>query len=93
MSVLAVFRWEGGHDALLAAYDRELQHSVPREQPRRVIHICARGDNEVVIVDLWETEQDLQRMMENPEFRRNLDAAGWPSEPIEQTYQVHATIP
>jgi hypothetical protein len=37
---------------------------------------CARGDNEVVIVDLWETEQDLQRMMEDPEFPRNLDAAG-----------------
>jgi hypothetical protein len=30
----------------------------------------------VVIVDLWETEQDLQRMMEDPEFPRNLDAAG-----------------
>jgi hypothetical protein len=47
----------------------------------------------VVIVDLWETEEDLRRMMEDPEFRRNLDAADWPSEPIEQTYQVHATIP
>jgi hypothetical protein len=53
MSVLAVFRWEGDPEALLAAYDRELQQSVPaREQPRRVIHICARGDNEVVIVEL-----------------------------------------
>jgi hypothetical protein len=30
-------------------------------------------------------------MLENPEFLRNLDAAGWPSEPIEQTHQVHAT--
>src|SRR5215211_3043193 len=29
MSVLAVFRWEGDPDALLAAYDRELQHAVP----------------------------------------------------------------
>jgi hypothetical protein len=29
MSVLAVFRWEGDPDALLAAYDRELQPSVP----------------------------------------------------------------
>ena len=93
MSVLAVFRWQGDPDALLAAYDRELQHPVPREQPHRVTHICARGDNEVVIVDLWETEQGLQIRMQNPEFRRNLDAAGWPSEPIEQTYQVHATIP
>jgi hypothetical protein len=48
MSVLAVFRWKGDPDALLAAYDRELQHPVPREQPHRVTHICARGDNEVV---------------------------------------------
>lgn len=84
---------EGDPDALLDAYDRELQHAVPRNQPPRVTHICARGGNEVVIVNLWETEEDLQRMMENPEFLRNLDAAGFPSEPIEQTYQVHATIP
>ena len=94
MSVLAVFRWQGDPEALLAAYDRELQHSVPaREQPRRVIHICARGDNEVVIVELWESEEARQGMMEDPEFLRNLEAAGWPSEPIEQTYQVHTTIP
>jgi hypothetical protein len=93
MSVLAVFRWEGDPTALPAAYDRELQHTAPREQPHRVTHICARGDNEVVIVDLWETDEDLQRMMRNPEFLRNLQAAGWPSEPIEQIYQVHATIP
>jgi hypothetical protein len=53
MPVLAVFRWEGDPDALIAAYDRELQHSVPREQPRRVTHICARGADEVVIVDIW----------------------------------------
>ena len=93
MPVLAVFRWEGNPDALLAAYDRELQHSVPREQPRRVTHICARSDHEVVIVDLWETEEDLRRMLENPEFLRNLEAAGWPSEPTVQIHQVHATIP
>jgi len=93
MSVLAVFRWQGDPDALLAAYDQELQHAVPREQPHRVTHICARGDHEVVIVDLWETEEDLRRMQETPEFLRNLEAAGWPSEPTEQIYQVHATIP
>lgn len=29
MAVLAVFRWEADPDALIAAYDRELQHSVP----------------------------------------------------------------
>ena len=93
MSVLAVFRWEGDPDTLLAAYDRELQHAVPREQPRRIAHICARGENEMLIVDLWETEEDLRSMQENPEFLRNLDAAGFPSDPTETIYQVHATIP
>jgi hypothetical protein len=33
MSVLAVFRWKGDPDALLAAYDRELQHPVPASNP------------------------------------------------------------
>jgi hypothetical protein len=93
MSVLAVFRWEGDPDALLAAYDRELQHAVPREQPRRIAHICARGENEMLIVDLWEAEEDLRSMQENPEFLRNLEAAGFPSDPTETIYQVHATIP
>jgi hypothetical protein len=93
MSVLAVFRWEGDPDTLLAAYDRQLQHPVPREQPRRMAHICARGENEMVIVDLWETEEDLRSMQENPEFLRNLGAAGFPSDLTETIYQVHATTP
>jgi len=93
MSVLAVFRWEGDPDALIAAYDRELQHSVPREQPRRETHICARAENEVVIVDIWETEDDLRSMQNNPEFLRNLEATGFPSDPTETIYEVHATIP
>jgi hypothetical protein len=57
-----------------------------------VTHVCARGDNDVVIVDLWETE-DLRSMQENPEFLRNLQAAGFPSDPTETIYEVHATIP
>ncbi len=47
----------------------------------------------MVIVELWESEEARRGIMENPEFLRNVEAAGWPSEPIEQTYQVHATIP
>jgi hypothetical protein len=47
----------------------------------------------VVIVDLWETEEDLRSMQDNPEFLRNLEAAGFPSDPTETIYEVHATIP
>jgi hypothetical protein len=50
-----------------------------------VARVCARGENEVVIVDLWEAEEDLRSMQENPQFLRNLEAAGWPSDPSSRS--------
>ncbi len=41
MAVLVLFKWEGDPDEHLAAYDRELRHPVPRDQPRRISHTCA----------------------------------------------------
>jgi hypothetical protein len=32
-------------------------------------------------------------MIDNSEFQRNLEAAGWPSEPEVTIYEVHATLP
>jgi hypothetical protein len=33
-------------------------------------------------------------MMEDPEFQKNLEAAGWPSQPqLVEVYEVHASIP
>jgi len=32
-------------------------------------------------------------MMDDPEFQRNLEATGWPSEPEVTIYEVHATMP
>jgi len=40
-----LFKWEGDPDQHLAAYDREMMHPVPREQPRRISHTCARGND------------------------------------------------
>jgi hypothetical protein len=93
MTVLVLFRWEGDPDAHLAAYDRELAQDVPRDQPTRNLHVCASGENGLVIVDLWETEEDFRRMMDDPEFQENVNAADWPSEPTVETYRMHATIP
>jgi hypothetical protein len=94
MPVLALFKWEGDPDEHLAAYDRELAHPVPREQPRRISHTSARADHGMVIVDVWESAEDVQKMLDDPEFQKNLEAAGWPSEPqLVEVYEVHATIP
>ena len=69
MSVLVLFRWQGDPDELLAAYDRVLEHPAPHERPQRISHTCARGaDDGVVIVDVWQSREDFEKMMDDPEF-------------------------
>ena len=93
MAVLVLFKWEGDPDELLAAYDRELAHPAPREQPRRISHTCARADYGMVVVDVWESAEDFQKMMNDPEFQKNLEASGTPEPQLVEIYEVHATIP
>ncbi len=93
MAVLVLFKWEGDPDEHLAAYDRELAHPVPRDQPRRISHTCARGDDGIVIVDVWESEEDFYKMMNDPVFQ-SPEAAGWQPKPqVLEIYEVHNTIP
>lgn len=47
----------------------------------------------MVIVDVWEPAEDLRKMMEDPEFRKNLEASGTPEPQLFEVYEVHATIP
>jgi heme-degrading monooxygenase HmoA len=95
MPILALFRWREDADALVAAYDREMEGapSVTLDQPGRTLHVFARGENEAVVVDLWEREEDFHRMVDDPEFRRNVEASDWPGEPEVEIFQVQATIP
>ena len=93
MAVLVIFKWEGDPDEHLAAYARELQHPVPRDQPRRVSHTSARGDDGIVIVDVWESVEDFYKMANDPVFQSS-EAEGWQPEPqVLEMYEVHATIP
>jgi hypothetical protein len=95
MPILALFRWREDADALVAAYDREMEDapSVTVDQPGRTLHVFARGENGAVVVDLWEREEDFHRMVDDPEFERNVEASDWPGEPEVEIFQVHATMP
>jgi hypothetical protein len=95
MPILTLFRWQGDPEALIAAYDRELEDapSVTLDQPSRTLHAFARGEDGAVVVDLWESEQDFRRMLDDPEFQRNVEASGWPGEPDVEIFEVHATMP
>jgi quinol monooxygenase YgiN len=69
-------------------------HPVPREQPQRISHICAQANDGIVIVDVWQSREDFQKMMDGPEFKKNSEAVGWPTEPqLLEVYEMHATIP
>jgi hypothetical protein len=83
MSVLALFRWQGDADGLVAAYDRELKDApnVVRIQPRRTLHVFARGQERAVVIDLWESEDDFRRMMDDP------DSSGTSTRPAGQASQ------
>jgi hypothetical protein len=93
MSILVLFKWEGDPDEHLGAYDREFENPIPREQPQRISHTCARADDGVVIVDVWHSREDFQKMTNDPEFQKNLQAAGWPTNPRVEVYEVHASVP
>jgi len=95
MPILALFRWQADADAVVAAYDREMENapSVTAKQPARKLHVFARREDVAVLVDLWESEEDLQRMLDDPEFLRNVEASGFPADPEVEIFQVHATMP
>jgi hypothetical protein len=93
MSVVVLFRWKGDPDQLLAAYDRELEDSVPRSQPRRSSHACARTDDGMLIVDVWESEEAFRAMMEDPAFQKNLRDSGTPEPDSLEVWPMHASIP
>jgi hypothetical protein len=93
MPVLVLFQWKGDTEHLLATYDRELQHPVPREQPRRIAHTCVGTDDGMVIVDVWESEEDFRAMMDDPEFQQNLSDSGTPDPDSVVVLPVHASIP
>jgi predicted NUDIX family NTP pyrophosphohydrolase len=94
MPMLALFRWQGDADPLVAAYDREMTDApaVTLDQPRRKLHVFAHGESRAVVVDLWESEDDFRRMFDAAEFKRNVAASNWPGRPEVEVYQVHATV-
>jgi hypothetical protein len=93
VSVLAIFRWQGDSDSLLATVDKELEHPVARDRLRRQLHVRARAADGMVIVDLWDSREDFEAMMNDSEFQKNLREAGTPDPDVLEVFEVHATIP
>ena len=47
----------------------------------------------MVIVDVWQSREDFEKMMDDTEFQKNLEAARWPTKPQPvEVCKVHASI-
>jgi hypothetical protein len=89
MPVLAIFKAEGDPDDLLARYDRTLSAASASSPVRPEVHVCARTDSGIVIVDVWASREDLLRgVVENDEFQARWNDAGWPEEVVD-VYEIH----
>ena len=93
MSVLAIFRWRGDPESLIAALDKELEHPVALNRPRRQLHVRTRADDGLVLVDLWDSREDFDAMVNDPEFLKNRQESGTPEPDSLEVFEVHATIP
>lgn len=89
MPVLAIFRAEGDPDDLVARYNKTLVAATVTSPVRPDVHVCARTDSGIMIVDVWASRDDLLRgVIENDEFQATWDAAGWPNE-ARKVYEIH----
>ncbi len=89
MPILAIFRVEGDPDDLLARYDQTLPAATANSTVRPEVHICARTDSGVVMIDTWKNQEALrQGVIENEKFQEKCREAGWPDE-VVHVYEIH----
>lgn len=57
-------------------------------------HFCAVSDDALYIIGVWESADHIRRRWADEQFRANLTAVGFPSEPTEMTIlDLHQTEP
>lgn len=87
MAVVAIISLAGDPDELLAAYD--VMDGVTRDVPTDglLFHTAARRADGLLMVDLWESEEQLGAYMAHPDFEKALHDGGFP-EPTVELYRV-----
>ncbi len=78
MQRLTIIRAFGDPDELLASKREHIDPVMKRkaDQYGRLLHITARSDDGLVIVNLWESAEGSQQAGEDPEVQEAREAAG-----------------
>jgi hypothetical protein len=73
----------------LSRYDSTIAEATATASLRPEAHFCVPTDEGIMIVDVWGSRADVQRaVIDNEDFQRKWDEAGWPDETIEM-FEVH----
>jgi hypothetical protein len=90
MAVVSMMRIQGNPDELAGKMKEHLTPTAERlaEKHGGLVNIVARdGDNGILIVNLWETDEGRHAMAEEPEIQEAVRAAGFPR-PAFEGYDV-----
>jgi hypothetical protein len=94
MAVLVIFRATGTSEDLLSRYDATLADATAMAPVRPEAHFCVPTNDGIMIVDVWSSRADVRRaIIDNDDFQRKWDEAGWPDETIEMFEVYNAGWP
>ena len=66
--MMAVFKVTGRTRELVEQYDRLMQELPAAHLGRPQVHICAASPEGLLIVDIWESPEALERFASDPRF-------------------------
>ncbi len=78
MKRLTIIRTSGNPDELMKSKREHIDPVMQRkaEEYGHLVHIAARSDDGLVVINLWESEEGSQRAWEDPELQEAREAAG-----------------
>jgi len=92
MRRLTIIRASGDPDELLAGKREHIDPVMERkaEEYGHLVHIAARTDDGIMVINLWESEEGSQQAWADPELTEAREAAAtnYGSEPMFEHYRV-----
>jgi hypothetical protein len=87
--VMAVFDFRGDTALLLERYDEVVEQVVAVSSGRPIVHLAVPREYGLMVCDVWDSEDALDRFVKNDDFHRVVAEGGLP-EPQIRIYPVHS---
>lgn len=88
MPVVRIGKTRGDPNDLTSRYDRVQESMGQQPPPGLLAHVAARTDEGLMVINVWQSEEDSEAAWNRPEFQQALQEAGVSPE-LSPYYQVH----